>query len=52
MGRPDPNRRTRSDKKGQNAMALPMLIVLVALLLWTLIPEPDQDADPVDPPRQ
>ncbi len=33
-------------------MALPLLIVLAALLLWTLIPEPDQDADPVDPPRQ
>ena len=42
----DPN------KKGQNVMALPLLIVLAALLLWTLIPEPDQDADPVEPPRQ
>ena len=31
-------------------MALPLLIVLAALLLWTLIPEPDQDADPVEPP--
>ena len=52
MGRPDPDRRTRSNKKGQNVMALPLLIVLAALLLWTLIPEPDQDADPVEPPRQ
>jgi hypothetical protein len=33
-------------------MALPLLFVLAALLLWTLIPEPNQDSDPVDPPSQ
>lgn len=33
-------------------MALPVLIVLAALLLWTLIPEPDRDVDPTEPPRQ
>ena len=31
-------------------MALPMLIMIAALLLWTLIPEPDRDADPVENP--
>lgn len=28
-------------------MALPLFIVLLALLLWTLLPEPDLEADPV-----
>lgn len=28
-------------------MALPLFIVLLALLLWTLLPEPDQEADSV-----
>ena len=31
-------------------MALPMLIIMAALLLWTLIPEPDQDGDPGERP--
>jgi hypothetical protein len=33
-------------------MALPMLIIIAALLLWTLIPEPEGDVDPVESPRQ
>lgn len=33
-------------------MALPMLIIIAALLLWTLIPEPERDVDPVEGPRQ
>lgn len=28
-------------------MAIPLLIVLATLLLWTLLPEPDQDAETV-----
>jgi hypothetical protein len=33
-------------------MALPMLIILAALLLWTLIPEPEGDVDPIEGGRQ
>lgn len=33
-------------------MALPMVIILAALLLWTLIPEPERDVDPVEGRRQ
>jgi hypothetical protein len=29
-------------------MALPLLIILVALLLWTLIPDPDLEKQPVN----
>jgi len=28
-------------------MALPLLIILVALLLWTLLPDPDVEKQPV-----
>lgn len=33
-------------------MALPLLIVLVALLLWTLIPDPDFEAQPASRRRR
>ncbi len=29
-------------------MAIPLLIILTALLLWTLIPDPDLETQPVN----
>lgn len=33
-------------------MALPLLFILVALLLWTMIPHPDLDGRPVNKRRR
>jgi len=38
--------------EGNILMALPLLIILTALLLWTLIPDPDLEKPPVNKQQQ
>jgi hypothetical protein len=46
--RTNPERRLLFRAERKNAMALPLLIILAALLLWTLIPEPEGDVDSIE----
>lgn len=33
-------------------MAIPLMIILIALVLWTLIPDPDLETQPVNKQQQ